>query len=147
MVFCIQEEHNISQEDLSKPCYKCLKSRTMGCEKELYNNELAFEWRKQPASNLREIKQIVKYICNDIERQNILAKMPLQKSSLTLHPGIYFCWGKRSYVERSSRNEQCSCQQECGSCKAFEATQTKEDALFVEVKRMFKHIIGLLENF
>jgi len=53
----------------------------MGCEKELYNNELAFEWRKQPASNLGEIKQIVNYICNDIERQNILAKMPLQKKA------------------------------------------------------------------
>lgn len=71
----------------------------MGCEKEPYNNELAFEWRKQPMSNLRDIAQIVKYIRNDIERQNILAKMPLQKSSLTIHPGMYFCWGKRSYVE------------------------------------------------
>jgi len=47
----------------------------------------------------------VKYICNDIERRNILAKKPLQKSSLTLHPGIYFCWGKRSSVECTSRKE------------------------------------------
>jgi hypothetical protein len=46
----------------------------MGCEKELYNNESASELRKQPASNLREITELVKYICNDIERQNILGK-------------------------------------------------------------------------
>jgi len=52
-----------------------------------------------------EITEIEKYICNDIERQNISAKIPSQKSSLTIHPGIYICWGKRSYVECSSRKE------------------------------------------
>jgi len=89
----------------------------MGCETKLYNNESAFEWRKQPASNLREITELVKYICYDIKRQNILAKKkkPLQKSSLTLHPEIYFFWGKRSYVECSSTKGQCRCRQECGS--------------------------------
>jgi hypothetical protein len=35
---------------------------------------LLFEWRKQTACNLREITEIVKYVCNDIDRQNILAK-------------------------------------------------------------------------
>ena len=78
----------------------------MGCDNELYNNELAYAWRKQPVSNLREITEIVKYVCNDIERQNILSKISLQRSSLTLHPEINVRWGKRSCVECSSRKER-----------------------------------------
>jgi hypothetical protein len=70
----------------------------MGCEKELYNNELAFEWRKQPASNLGEIKQIVNYICNDIERQNILAKMPLQKKLINTTPKEFTSVGVKDHT-------------------------------------------------
>jgi hypothetical protein len=35
--------------------------------------------------------------CNDIDRQNILAKFP-DKSSLTLYRELNFSWGKKLYM-------------------------------------------------
>jgi hypothetical protein len=46
----------------------------------------------------------VKERCNDIERQNMLAKFP-DKSSLTLHRELNVSWGKKIYIECCSRKE------------------------------------------
>ena len=58
-------------------------SWTVELKEELYNTGLAFVWMKQQDCNLREMTNMLKDRCNNIERQNILAKLS-KKSSLTL---------------------------------------------------------------
>jgi hypothetical protein len=48
--------------------------------------------------------RLVKERCNDIERQNILAKCP-EKSSLTLYRELNFSWGKKLHI-KCSRKER-----------------------------------------
>jgi len=60
---------------------------------EVHNIGLAFVWTKQHECNLREITKIVKGRCNDIERQNILAKL-----SEETYQEINFSWSKRLYI-------------------------------------------------
>jgi hypothetical protein len=43
--------------------------------------------------------------CNDIERQNILAKFP-EKSSLTLYREFNFVWDRKLYIIRCFRKER-----------------------------------------
>jgi hypothetical protein len=49
--------------------------------------------------------RLVKERCNDIKRQNILAKFP-DKSSLTLYRELNFSWGKKLYTECCSVKER-----------------------------------------
>jgi hypothetical protein len=65
-----------------------VKSWAMELKEELHNIGLAFVWRKQDC-NLREILRLVKERCNDMERQNILAKFP-EKRLLTLYRELNF---------------------------------------------------------
>jgi hypothetical protein len=51
-----------------------------------------------------KILRLVKKRCNDIERQNMLAKF-LDKSSLTLCRELNFSWGKKLYIECCLRKE------------------------------------------
>jgi hypothetical protein len=74
-------------------------------KEELYNIGLGFMWRKQQEYNLREITKIVKDRSNDIERQNILAKLS-EKTQLTLYREMNFFWGKRLYIEWCLRKER-----------------------------------------
>jgi hypothetical protein len=55
----------------------------MELNEKLYSIELAFVWKKQQEYNLKEISNMAKERCNNIERQNILAEMS-EKISLTL---------------------------------------------------------------
>ena len=77
-----------------KQCYewqKCnvgIKSWAMEVKEELHNIGLAFVWRNQQECNWKEMLKLVKERCNDIERQNMLAKLP-DKSSLTLYTILY----------------------------------------------------------
>jgi hypothetical protein len=92
-VMCLETEQRI------KPCYewqKCntgVKSWAMELKEELHNIGLAFGWRKKQERNLRELLRLVKERCNDMERQNILAKFP-EKNSLTLYSELNFSWDK-----------------------------------------------------
>ena len=47
--------------------------------------------------------RLVKKRCNDIERQNMLAKFP-DKSSLTLYRELNFSWGKMLFKKTKKRN-------------------------------------------
>jgi hypothetical protein len=49
--------------------------------------------------------RLVKERCNDIERQNMLAKFP-DESSLTLYRELNFSWGRKLYIECCSRKER-----------------------------------------
>ena len=53
----------------------CARIWTMEMKGEVHNIGLAFVWTKQQECNLREITKMMKDRCNDIERQNILAKL------------------------------------------------------------------------
>ena len=53
-------------------------------KEELHNIELAFVRRNQQECNWKEMLKLVKERCNNIEKQNMLAKF-LDKSSLTLY--------------------------------------------------------------
>lgn len=55
----------------------------MELNEKLYSIELAFVWKKQQECKLKEITNMVKQRCNNIERQNILVDMS-EKISLTL---------------------------------------------------------------
>jgi hypothetical protein len=94
-----------------KLCYewqKCnmgIKSLAMEVKEELHNIGLAFVWRKQQECNWKEMLRLVKHRCNDIERENMLAKFPL-KSSLTLYRELNFSWGKKLYTECCSRQDR-----------------------------------------
>lgn len=55
----------------------------MELNEKLYSIELAFVWKKQQECKLKEITNMVKQRCNNIERQNILVEMS-EKISLTL---------------------------------------------------------------
>jgi DNA-binding transcriptional regulator of glucitol operon len=48
---------------------------TMELKEEIYNTGLAFVWATKQECNLRNITKMLKDRCNDIERQNILAKL------------------------------------------------------------------------
>ena len=67
--------------NLAKQCYKWQKSNmsvrswTTELRQELHNTGLALMWRNQQEHDFTEITQTVKELCNDIKRQNILAKM------------------------------------------------------------------------
>jgi hypothetical protein len=60
-------------KDLVKQCFEWQKrnwigrSWTMELKEALYNTGLAFAWMKQQECNLREIIEIAKGRCNDIE--------------------------------------------------------------------------------
>jgi hypothetical protein len=72
---------------------------------ELLNIGLAFVWRNQQECNWKEMLRLVKERCNDIERQNMLAKFPY-KSSLTQYRELNCSWGKKLYTECCSRKER-----------------------------------------
>jgi uncharacterized phage-like protein YoqJ len=97
-------------EEPIKQCYEwqtCnlgVKSWAMEVTEELHNIRLAFVWRKQQACNWKEMLRFLKEICNDIDRQNMLAKFP-EKSSLTLYRELTFSWDKKLYIECCSRKE------------------------------------------
>jgi hypothetical protein len=86
-------------------CNMGVKSSAMEVKDELHNVGLAFVWRQQQECNWREMLRLMKERCNDIERQNILAKFP-EKSSLTLYIELNFSWGKQLYIECCSRKER-----------------------------------------
>jgi hypothetical protein len=98
-------------EGLAQQCYEWQRSNmSVRCwskelKEELYNIGLTFVWRKQQESNLKEVKKIVKDRCNDIDRQNIVAKMS-EKISLTLYWETNFHWAKRLYVQCCIRKER-----------------------------------------
>jgi hypothetical protein len=77
----------------------------MEVKEELHNTRLAFVSRKQQECNWKELLRLMKERCNDIERQNILAKFP-EKSSLTLYRELNFSWDKKLYIECCSREER-----------------------------------------
>jgi hypothetical protein len=76
----------------------------MELKEELHKIGLASVWRKQQECNLREMLRLVKERCNDMERQNILAKF-LEKRSLTLYREFNFSWGKKC-IECCLRKER-----------------------------------------
>ena len=98
-------------EEPIKQCYewqKCnmrVKSWAREVKEKLHNVGLAFVWRNQQECNWKEMLKLVKERCNNIERQNILAKFPY-KSSLTQYRELTFSWGKKLYIERCSRKER-----------------------------------------
>jgi hypothetical protein len=49
--------------------------------------------------------RLVKERCNDIERQNMLAKFS-DKNSLTQYRELKFSWGKKLYIECCSRKQR-----------------------------------------
>jgi hypothetical protein len=59
----------------------------------------------QQECNWKEMLRVVKEKCNDIDRQNILAKFP-HKSSLTLYKELNFSLGKMLYIECCSRKQR-----------------------------------------
>jgi hypothetical protein len=101
----------LETEEPIKQCYewqKCnmgVKSWAMEVKEKLHNIGLTFVWRKQQECNWKEMLRFVKERCNDIERQNILAKFP-EKGSLTLYRELNFSRGKKLYVECCSRKER-----------------------------------------
>jgi hypothetical protein len=70
-----------------------VKSWARDVKEELHNIGLAFVRRNQQECNWKEMLRLVKEKCNDIERQNILAKFP-EKNSLTLYRELNFSWDK-----------------------------------------------------
>jgi hypothetical protein len=72
-------------------------------KEELHDIGLAFVWRKQEC-NWKETLRLVKERCNDMERQNILAKFP-EKSSLTLNRELNFSWAK-SYTQNAVQEKK-----------------------------------------
>jgi hypothetical protein len=69
-------------------CNVGIKRWAMEVKEELHNIGLAFVWRNQQECDWKEMLKLVKERCNDIERQNMLAKLP-HKSSLTLYTILY----------------------------------------------------------
>jgi hypothetical protein len=98
---CLETEEPIKQCYEWQKCNMRVKSWAMELKEELYNIGLAFVWRKQQACKLR----LVKDRCNDMARQNILAKFP-EKSSLSLYRELNFFWGKKLYTECCLRKER-----------------------------------------
>ena len=73
-------------EDPVKYCYEWrtrnmqMRCWAMELKEEMFNIGLSFMWTKQQQCNLKDITKTLKDRCNDIERHNILAKLP-EKSS------------------------------------------------------------------
>jgi 4-hydroxy-3-methylbut-2-enyl diphosphate reductase IspH len=71
----------LDTENLAKQFYQWQKSNmsvrswTTELREELHNIGIAFMRRNQQECNFKEMTQIVKELCNAIERQNIFAKM------------------------------------------------------------------------
>jgi hypothetical protein len=101
----------LETEERIKQCYewqKCnigINSWAMEVKEELHNIGLAFVWRNQQECNWKEMLRLVKERCDDIERQNMIAKFP-DKSSLTLYRELNFSWGKKLYIECCSRKQR-----------------------------------------
>jgi hypothetical protein len=98
----LEKEEPITQCYEWQKCNIGIKSWAMEVKKELHNIGMAFVWRTQQECNWKEMLRLVKERCNDIERQNMLAKFP-DKCSLTLYRELKFSWGKKLYIECCSR--------------------------------------------
>jgi 23S rRNA maturation mini-RNase III len=102
----------------------------MELKEELHNIGLAFVWRKQQDWTLRKMTKTLRDRCNDIERQNSLAKFS-EKSTLTLYREMNFFWSKNLYIEWCLRKERSR----IAWLPAWQLkglrTQIKEDATYV----------------